>query len=69
MAHLVAVAPNAVLPRVQRVWVERGRGCRRHHRRVGGVIIRAEHAKREGTLVSRVPRPAGPRGGEGEVGL
>ena len=48
----------AHLPGVQRAWVDTNvRGCRRN-RRDGGVVIRAEHAKRVSMAVSRVPAPA-----------
>lgn len=69
MAHLLAlapVAPAAVLRRVQRVWVERDRGCRRL-RLGGGFVIRAEHAKRESTVVSRVLCPPKGEGWGGSV--
>ena len=65
MAHLLA--PAAALPRVQRVWEESDHGCRRHRRGrgVGGVVTRAEHAKRESTVVSRwCPAPLGEGGRE-----
>ena len=51
----------AHLPGVQRAWVDRNiRGCRRN-RRDGGVVIRAEHAKRVSMAVSRgyPPPPSG----------
>jgi hypothetical protein len=58
----------AHLPGVQRAWVDRNiRGCRRN-RRDGGVVIRAEHAKRVSMAVSRVPAPAQRVGGLGWLG-
>ena len=58
----------AHLPGVQRAWGDRNvRGCRRN-RRGGGVVIRAEHARRGSMAVSRVPAPAQEVGGWGGVG-
>lgn len=58
----------AHLPGVQRAWVDRNiRGCRRN-RRDGGVVIRAEHAKRVSMAVSRVPAPTQRVGGLGWLG-